>query len=202
MKKLITILALVSVILGLLLAGYLLIFKGKTPLGSEVVTTDKQIVQAVETTDEISLLSLAIQGLQQKNAAGNFFGLTVPGSDRAMFIRYSFAAKLGLDGSQVAIEQTGSDKFTITIPKFKFIGYDEPTFGLAAEQNGVLSWITPQIDQLGAANEILGPDNQAEYLKKNDALLRQQTEAFYTNIVRAIDPDAQLTFVYAEDVPE
>lgn len=145
---------------------------------------------------------MAIQGLQQKNSVGNFFGLTVPGSDRAMFIRYSFDAKVGVDGSQVEIDPTRANEFTITVPKFKFIGYDEPTFGLAAEQNGVLSWFTPQIDQLGAANEILGPDNRAENLKKNDQLLRQQTEFFYTNLVHAIDPEATLKFVYAGDVPE
>ncbi|MDO5677095.1 MAG: hypothetical protein Q4G35_06255 [Propionibacteriaceae bacterium] len=162
----------------------------------EQVDLNTQVIHAVRTTEEISLVSLGIQGIAEQTQQRTIFGMRVPGADRALFLQYDFTAKLGLDGRQVRVTQTGEKAFTISVPEFIFIGHDDVRFKLAAEKNGVLSWVTPEIDTVEMTNSILNDEAQQKYLADNDELLREQTRAFYEGIVAAVDPEIQLGFDY------
>ena len=100
-----------------------------SPLSSRSETTNAQVVNAIDRTQEVSLLSLGVQGIEKKaDSTTTYFGIVVPGSGRTKFLQYSFDAKLGVDGENVSIEQTGENEFTVTISAFTFIGYDNMHF--------------------------------------------------------------------------
>ncbi|WP_345751231.1 hypothetical protein [Microbacterium rhizophilus] len=116
--------------------------------GDESEERSTQVLTAVSRQEEVALLSLGIQGIDRKSSRTTFLGVETPGSERASFVQYSFNAKLGVDGADVTIEQTGEDAYRIAIPEFVFIGHDDEHFELITEDNGILSWVTPEIDQL------------------------------------------------------
>lgn len=198
MKKLPTMLVSLAVI-AVAAAAIIIALNGKNMFGSEISSADKQVVLAVETKQEIVLVGLSIQGITQKSADGNFFGLKIPGTERDIAIQYSFEGKLGFDGAQVKIEQRGDHAYTVVLPMFKFIAYGDPEFHTIAEQHGVISLFTPQIDKVAMINEVFGPELREEYLRKNDGLLREQAQAFYNGIISAIDPDADVKFRFYAD---
>ena len=111
------------------------------------MTHDSQVINAVDRVEQVALVSLGIQGINESRANSEVFGLKVPGSDRVTFVQYSFRGKLGIDGENVTVTPTGENSYRVTIPKFIFIGYDDLDFKVAAEDNGVLSWVTADIDR-------------------------------------------------------
>lgn len=167
------------------------------PLGTKSETINTQVVNAITRTEEVALLSLGIQGIEQKTRKMDFFGVDIPGSERALYLQYSFTAKLGIDGKQVKIEPLDDKSFRIAIPAFTFIGHDDVTFGLAVESNGALSWTTPEIDTIEMTNSILNDDAQQKYLDSYQELLREQAKAFYRGIITGIDPAIDLEFAFA-----
>lgn len=158
---------------------------------------DTRVVQSIVREQQVVLLSLGIQGIHPIRTATAIWGIEIPGSDRATFIKYSFTAKLGVEGGEVEVKELGEKIYRITIPEFKFIGHDDVAFELAVEQNGALSWITPKQDTLGAASKILDEEGRQVYLSQNDATLRDQAEFFYTRLVLAIQPDASVKVVFS-----
>ena len=124
--------------------------------------------------------------------------MEIPGTERAQFIQYSFDAKLGFDGKDVVIKPAGDNTYDITIPEFKFIGYDHPEYRTVVDQNGALSFGTPQIDTANMINEILSDKARSEYVEKNRDILEDQAESFYTSIVRSVSPDAKLNFIFKQ----
>lgn len=172
-------------------------FPQLTPFRTESKQQDTQVINAVTRIEQIALVSLAIEGITENRSNSQLFGVDVPWSDRVSFIRYSFDAKLGLKGEDVTVTQTGEHSFEIALPEFVFIGHDDVNFALAAEDNGVLSWVTADIDQLEIVNDVLDEDAQAEYLEKNTDLLEEQAESFYRSLVLSVDPEADVTFVFA-----
>lgn len=191
------------VIVGAVLAAGTL-FIVKPPLGEWFgATTDKntQIVNAITRTQEVALVTLGIEGIRErKTKAGQFLFLSIPNS-RAAFLRYSFDAKLGIDAKDVKIDKQPDGSFVITIPSFIVIGLDNQSVEVAAESSDVLSWTTPEIDKVEMVNDVFGDELQAEYLAKNDELLRDQARMFYTNIITAIDPDVTVEFKFATTAP-
>ena len=177
---------------GQVLTGYL----NKPAIETKSESNDTQVIDAISRTEQIALVSLGIQGIAEKSEKTVIFGMEVPGSERALFLQYTFNAKLGIDGKDVRIKQTREDEFEITIPEFIFIGHDDVTFKLATESNGVLSWATPEIDQTEMINNILSDQAQADYVHANRDLLVEQAEHFYTGIVRGIDPAIDLDFTF------
>ncbi|AQP43569.1 hypothetical protein [Tessaracoccus flavus] len=169
------------------------------PFLKDVVDRDSRTVASLSREEQVVLLSLGIQGIAERNEKSSVFGFDVPGSGRATFLQYEFNAKLGLEGKDVTIEPTGEDSFRITIPEFVFIGHDNPNFRLAAEDNGVLSWITPEADTVDMINNILDSEAQQEYIDSNEDILRDQAEVFYTSIIESVDPDVTLTFDFGQD---
>lgn len=168
-----------------------------SPFKTSSESHDSQVIRAVTRTQEVSLLRLAIQGIDEKHQHATVFGKSIPGTGEKAFVEYKFNAKLGLDGARVKITKTGNNAYLISVPEFKFIGYDKPSFQVAAEDGGVLSWVTPDIDQLEMVNEVLGPQPRQKYLASYQGELQQQTKAFYNRLITRIDPAVHTRFEFA-----
>ena len=167
-----------------------------SPLGINSESQDSQVINAIERTQEVSLLSLGIQGIKEESRSAEVWGKSIPGTGETVFLQYNFAAKLGIDGAQVKVTKTGKSAYLISVPRFIFIGYDEPTFKVAVEDGGVLSWATPDIDTVEMVNEILNDDARETYIASNEDLLEDQTEVFYDSLITSIDPAVVTTFEF------
>src|SRR5690242_16162584 len=103
-------LRLLSLLLGLLVVvGLLMVGKNLgwlPPIGINSESHDSQVIQAIERTQEVSLLGLGIQGLKEENKSGEIFGQRIPGTGERVFLQYNFRAKLGIDGTKVKITKT------------------------------------------------------------------------------------------------
>ncbi|QEW01233.1 hypothetical protein F6J84_14770 [Microbacterium caowuchunii] len=159
-----------------------------------------QVTKALSTEEQVIFVTSGITGLETKRDNQDFFGwFDIPFSDREMFIQYDFDAKFGIEGQDVRIEPTGDKQYTVTIPDFVFLGYENPAFSVATESNGILSWTTPQIDTIAAVEEILTDEVISEHLEGVRPLLEVQATTFYERIVSSIDPDVELTFEFADN---
>lgn len=167
-----------------------------SPLGIDSESHDSQVIQAIECTQEVSLLKLGIQGIKDEDQSAEIFGDSIPGTGEKVYLQYAFDAKLGIDGTQVKVAKTGKNAYLISVPEFIFIGYDEPTFEVAFEDDEVLSWLTPDIDRVEMVNEILDDDAQQTYIASNEELLEEQTRTFYDSLITSIDPAAVTTFAF------
>jgi cell division protein FtsL len=197
--KLVKVLLALLLVVALLVVGLVLVAKQGwlDVIGINSSTRDSQVVQAVTRTEEVSLLSLSVQGLIDESRSREVFGQTVPGSEEQVFLQYEFDAKLGFDAADVEVEQTADDAYTLRIPEFVFIGYAEPSFEVATTDGGVLSFVTPDIDELELVNELLSESSQATYLTENDDVLREQATTFYDSIFTSIDPAIETTYEFA-----
>lgn len=165
--------------------------------GTTTTTTDSRVVQSIKLEQKVVLMSLGIQGIEETNRSSHIGNWTVPGTGKDLFLQYSYTAQLGVDGSDVEIDKTGDKAYTITVPSFEFLGYENPSFKTAVEDGGVISLVTPDIDTADAITEILTASAKEQHITDNEALLKQQCETFYTGIIHAIDPDIAVTFKYA-----
>lgn len=167
-----------------------------SPLGIESESHDSQVIQAIKRTQEVSLLSLGIQGITEEERSAEIFGKSVPGTGEKVFLQYNFDAKLGIDGVKVRVVKTGESAYLISVPAFSFIGYAEPTFKVAAEDGGVLSWATADIDKVEMVNKILDDDARQVYIDSNEEILKDQTKTFYDTLITSIDPTAVTTYEF------
>ena len=161
-----------------------------SPFGIESETSDSQVVQSIKRTEEVSLLALGIQGITSEERCSTAFGKCVPGTSDEVYLQYTFTGKLGIDGAAVEVEETGADAYTISVPAFKIIGYSDPEFEVAVTDDGVLSWVTEDIDQTEMITKILGDEAQQKHLEDNKDLLQEQTKAFYDKIILSVAPEA------------
>ncbi len=194
MKRLIA--AIGGLALGLIV-GAVLVATGILSFNS--VETEREsrnslIINAIERENQVVLLSLGVQGLAEESVQTKIFGRNVPWSGRTLYMQYNYRAKLGIDGGDVTIEQTGDNEFRVTIPEFILIGHDDIGFRVAVERNGVLSFVTPEIDQAKLVTELLSDDATAENINNNRDVLREQAAAFYTGIIKSVDPEITVTF--------
>lgn len=199
MKKLLKTVVLVAGVLVLAVGalGVAVVQGWLSPFGIDAERKDSQVITAVERTQEVSLLSLAVEGLTSEKRDREVFGQTVPGSGETVYIEYAFDAKLGLDGERVDISSPGANRYVVSVPDFMFIGYDEPTFEVAVEDNGVLSWVTTDIDQLDMVNDVFDDDARDDYLESQQPALQEQAQVFYDSLITGIDPDATITYEFA-----
>lgn len=114
-----------------------------------------------------------------------------------MVLTYAFDAKLGIEGKDVSIVESGTNEYTVTIPEFIFIGHENLTYGVLNEENGLLSWVTPEIEENEMMELVLGADAQRTYIEQQKDILQEQSIEFYSGIVKSIDPDIKLKFEYA-----
>lgn len=103
-------------------------------------------------------------------------GIAVPGDQRAKYIQYNFDAKLGIEGKDVTVKSTKAHHFTVSIPKFIFIGFNKAKYQVAAENNGALSWTTPDIDSTELINKLLNDKVKNQYIESGDEALRDQAK--------------------------
>ncbi|MEJ6488678.1 hypothetical protein PQI23_02955 [Leucobacter sp. USCH14] len=169
-----------------------------THLGAEEERS-VQVLRSVKGEEQVILVTAGLSEIKPQKENQNFFGLfDIPFSDREVFMQYDFDAKFGIEGKDVEIRPTGEMTYTIEIPEFIFLGYNDPNFTVATESNGILSWVTPEIDKTEAIEEILTDAQITEQVAEFRPLLEAQAETFYTRIVSSIEPDAVLTFEFAE----
>lgn len=166
--------------------------------GTESDSSNTQIVNSITREEQVVLLSLGIQGISTKNANATFMGHQVPGTERATFLQYSFNAKIGIDGKDVKIAQSGDKEYLVSIPRFIFLGHSNEAFQVAAEGNGALSWATPEIDTVEMINSILNDEAQAQYITSNQEMLKDQATTFYTGIIAAVDPTVTVRVEFAD----
>lgn len=185
----------VSVLAGGVLATFSITRASLFATNSESINT--QVAASVELEEQVVLLALGVEGIEQKRSNSTFFGQVIPGSERAAFLQYTYTAKLGIEGKDVTVTPAGPKRYRVSIPEFIFIGIDQPKLELLVEQNGLLSGVTPGIDQLEMVNHILGSDAKAEQITKHAELLAMQAKAFYSGIVHSIDPEITLDFEFA-----
>lgn len=170
--------------------------------GFDTRARNTEVVNSVTEIQEVALVAVGIEGIEERNSSGKFSipltqeDATLPGSDRAKFVKYDLTAKLGIDGSTVKIDQSGEDSFRITIPEFKVIGSEEPHFEVVVENNGVLSWLAPEIEDFDISNKVQSDDSLNKYLEDYEEMLRDQAETFYGGIVRSVAPNVTVEFEY------
>ena len=170
-----------------------------SPFGIDSESHDSQVIQAIKRTQEVSLLSLGIEGIKEEDQqAHTVFGMHVPGTGKQLFLQYGFTAKLGIDGAEVKVKKTGNHAYLISVPDFKFIGTDKQHFKVADEKSGVLGWTTPDIDETKVVNTILN-DGRArqKYIDSNRDTLEDQTKVFYRSLITSVDPDTSTTFRFS-----
>lgn len=158
-----------------------------------------EVISAVKSIDQEVLLAMNVRDITEKNESSTFLGIESDLWDRAVFVRYQFQAKLGVDGEDVQISRTGSSRYSVQISKFVFIGTNDPSFEVVTEENGILAFVTPEIDTHALRDEIENDDAAHErYIQENLELLHGQAEAVYTRIITAIDPAAVVSFEFGE----
>lgn len=167
---------------------------------------DVQVIRSITREEQIILVTAGVGDIKQESGDGlkvaipglDAFAFTLPGTDRTLLVRYDFDAKLGIEGKDVRIENTGDSSYRISIPRFIYLGNDDPELSIASEKNGLLSWTTPEIDKLALAEAVLDDETVAKTLEGARPVLEEQARIFYTNIITAIDPEITLEFVYAD----
>ena len=162
---------------------------------------DSQVITSVTGVNEHVFVRLRAEGIKEKQQDGNFLlGVEIPGTSRTTFLRYSFDAKLGVEGDAVVVSPVdgAENTYVVAVPAFIFIGYDDWASEVAAEQNGILSWTTPEIDELALSNSILTDAAQQQYVDDNVELLREQAETVLSGLILSVDPDATITFEFAQ----
>ena len=172
-------------------------FPDIAPWGVESENRNSQVVNAITRLDQVVLLGLSIQGISEETSRGKILGWGVPGTTRTAFLQYEFDAKLGIEGGDVQIEQRGEDAFVVTIPEFIFIGHDDVSFKLAAVDGGLLSWTTPEIDNVETINRILNDEARQQYIDSNQDMLKEQARNFYTGVIASIDPTLEVAFEFS-----
>jgi hypothetical protein len=197
----IALLPVVLVVLALVALGALVVldrFADLSILGSDRDSRNSEVINAVTREEQVVLLSLSIQGIDIEKDKADAFGIDIPGSGRTSFLQYGFDAKLGLEGGGVTIEKSGDTSYLVTVPEFTFIGHDNVDFQTVAEDNGVLSFSTPDLDTAEVITEILNDETRSQYVANNDELLRDQTESFYEGIITGVDPTVDVEFAFED----
>lgn len=194
----------IGLLLGILISGitffaisHKVANESKMP-ATHTVKTDKDslTVKSLSKEKQIVLVNLGLSEILNEEKSSQLFGKNIVGTSRKKFIQASFDAKLGLNGKDVDITKDGKNSYLITVPKFIFIGYNNPNFKLLDEHNGVFSSFTSDINESDMINKVLNSKSKKKYLTKYDDLLRQSTKEFYRGIVQNTNPEAKLSFKF------
>lgn len=195
----------------LLLVIFVLLLIGGAAFGGIVLgkllgsteARDVQVVRSIVREEQVILLTMGLtDNLDERGEGLSVFGwFDLPGTERQKLIRYDFDAKLGIDGKDVSITALGDNRYRVSIPEFKFLGYDNPEFSVASENNGLLSWTTPEIDDLDVLEKELSTKAVASHIDGARPLLEEQARKFYTDILTAVDPDISVDFTFAPATP-
>lgn len=157
-----------------------------------------EVVKYVLPQQKVTLASLRVEGIERADEEGYLLGARVEAADRTKYLLYSFDANLGIEGSQVSIEQVDEHSYSVMIPRFIFMGHSNEHFEDPIDNNQLLSFITKEISQSQMTNKILSDDKQDDYVRNSLETLRGQAQLFYGSIIATIDPDATVTFEFAQ----
>lgn len=105
---------------------------------------------------------------------------------------------LGVDGAQVNVEKIADKKFRVSVPEFVFLGHSDVSFETVVEQDGVISFLTPEIDIPKTVTKILNGETKDQHIQDNRELFEQQCESFYNAIIHGVDPDIKLEFHFTQ----
>ncbi|WP_404442523.1 hypothetical protein LG315_07735 [Microbacterium marinum] len=195
-------LLLIIVILAAITGAALVSFNAGKFFGASE-SRDTQVIRSITGEEQVVLLTAGMTDVQEERADGLDIALgdwnlfTLPGSDRSLLVRYEYDAKFGIEGKDVQISQTADNAYRITIPEFIYLGYANPDLSIANEENGILSWTTPEIDTTEVIEELLSEQAVAQHIDGFRPVLEEQAETFYTRIVEAIDPSITVEFEYS-----
>jgi len=165
---------------------------------------DTQVIRSIKGEEQVILLTAGMTDVQEergdglKLAIGDLKLFTLAGTERSMLVRYEYDAKFGIEGKDVEIVQTGDNSYRVTIPKFIYLGYANPDLSVANEENGILSWTTPEIDTTEVFEELLSEQAVEQHIDGFRSVLEEQAELFYTRVVEAIDPTITLEFEFTD----
>ena len=98
--------SLLAVFVAAVVAFTLVMAAGWSPFGLRSETHDTQVIQAIKQTQEVSLLSLGIQGIASKSRIVPSSVTTSRGQVSSV-LQYNFSAKLGIHGSKVTVDTKG-----------------------------------------------------------------------------------------------
>lgn len=175
---------------------------GKTLGAAE--TRDTQVIRSIKGEEQVILVTAGVTDVKEEREDGLELGIgdlklfTLPGTSRSLLVRYEYDAKFGIEGEDVDITPTGDNSYLISIPQFIYLGYADPDLTVANEENGVLSWTTPEIDATEVIEQLLSKQQVSEHIDGFRPLLEEQAKVFYTNIVSAIDPEISVEFEFAQ----
>ena len=196
-------------VLGAAFAGILGLFLGNVlsaigwlpgnPFGTDAESRNTQVVNSLSLDEQVVLVSLGIQGIAEERIQSTVFGMNVPGSGRTSFLQYSYNAKLGIEGSEVKIEQKGEGEYLVTVPPFIFIGHENEEFKTVVEDKGVISFVTPEIDTADVITKVLSEEAKDEHIEANQEVLEAQAKAFYSGIIHAIDHEIDVDFEFRRE---
>ncbi|AQP53395.1 hypothetical protein CBF34_09025 [Vagococcus penaei] len=182
-------------IIGLIGIG---IFIGKQDVfKSREHSEETQVIKTLTKEKQIVLVNLGISDIYGVEKNLQVFDADIFGTNKHKYMKAEFDMKLGIDGKQVKINKTGTDTYEVKVPKFMFIGHSNTKFKVIVDDGGILSWMTPDIDESEMINKILDSKAQETYIKKYDELLKESTTEFYQTLINSIAPDAKLTITFS-----
>lgn len=179
-------------------AGTLYIFFPQYGFSQWAQSTDEKVVHSLTLPNEVILLRLGIQGITEEQSGAEILGQQIPGTTHHHLLQYSFQASLGVNGKDVNISQVSEKKYRIDVPKFVFLGQSDIQLKTIVDNDGVLSFLSTDVDPLQVATRVLNTDAKNEYITQNIDILKRQTQDYYSGIVRAIDPEIELDFTFVQ----
>lgn len=160
---------------------------------------DTQVVESMKKESNIEFLALNVTDIYDKTESTKLLGTNVnlPFSDKTEYLKGTFSVHLGIDGSKVKFYHsvTNSHDYTITIPNFKALSISNQKFVPVDIKGGALSFGT-QIDTNKMQDNATSDSALKKYVTPNIPFLKDQAKSYYTQLAKAIDPKANLTFKY------
>lgn len=166
-------------------------------LGSQSVLKNEQVVTSMEKKEQTVLLELGIEGVSEAKGIPPAILKEFPLLQKARYMIYTSKIKLGVDA--VIVKSTGDHQFEVSVPAFIWIGEEDTKVNKVISQDGVLSAFTEQKSDLEQRDALFTADTKTKYLEQNQQTLRDQAEFVFTKLATSIDPDAKLTFVFADE---
>ncbi|MGY3765110.1 hypothetical protein ACWOAH_00930 [Vagococcus vulneris] len=157
---------------------------------------DTQVIKSLTKEKQVVLVNLGVSEVLTAKQSIQLFDTDLFGTNKYKYVQAEFDAKLGLDGKKVTIEKTNDNTYKIKIPEFIFIGHSNEKFSVIAENNDILSWVTPDINETQMVTKILNSTAQQKYLKKYHDLLKESTQDFYGSLLRTVNPEAKLVYEF------
>lgn len=165
-------------------------------LGPQTEVKNEQVVTSIERLEQTDLIELSVQGISSAKGIPPAIVKDLPVLQNARIMQYSMKVQLGVAG--VDITSTADHKFLVVVPAFKWTGSDDLKIERVFNDDEILSVFTSLPSETEQLNKIVDDELKQQYLEQNRQLLRDQAEFYFTKLAKSIDPDAKLTFEFAQ----